>query len=100
MTVAKSAVQPDVSSTLFKSAKAFETWLKKNHATAHGVWLKIAKAGANQPSVTYSEAVNIALCWGWIDGQKKSLNSQHFLQRFTARRPRSPSTRRLELVSA
>jgi len=89
MTVAKSAVQPDVSSTLFKSAKAFETWLKKNHATAHGVWLKIAKAGANQPSVTYSEAVNIALCWGWIDGQKKSLNSQHFLQRFTPRRPRS-----------
>ena len=89
MTVAKSAVQPDVSSTLFKSAKAFETWLKKNHATAHGVWLKIAKAGANQPSVTYSEAVNIALCWGWIDGQKKSLNSQHSLQRFTPRRPRS-----------
>jgi len=89
MTAAKSAVQPDVSSTLFKSAKAFETWLKKNHATAHGVWLKIAKAGANQPSVTYSEAVNIALCWGWIDGQKKSLNSQHFLQRFTPRRPRS-----------
>src|SRR5678815_2217445 len=89
MTDAKSAVQPDVSSTLFKSAKAFETWLKKNHATAHGVWLKIAKAGANQPSVTYSEAVNIALCWGWIDGQKKSLNSQHFLQRFTPRRPRS-----------
>jgi len=89
MTVAKSAVQPDVSSTLFKSAKAFETWLKENHATAHGVWLKIAKAGANQPSVTYSEAVNIALCWGWIDGQKKSLNSQHFLQRFTPRRPRS-----------
>ncbi len=89
MPAAKSAIQPDSSPTLFKSAKPFETCLKKNHAPSDGLWLKIAKRGANEPSVTYPEAVEIALCWGWIDGQKKGLDDQHFLQRFTPRRARS-----------
>ena len=89
MSAAKSAVQADASPTLFKSAKAFETWLKKHHATSDGLWLKIAKRGAAEPSVTYPEAVEIALCWGWIDGQKKGLDDQHWLQRFTPRRARS-----------
>lgn len=75
--------------SLFKNARAFETWLKKHHATSTGLWLQIAKRGADEPSVTYPEAVEIALCWGWIDGQKKSLDEQHFLQRFTPRRARS-----------
>jgi len=75
--------------TLFKNAKAFEAWLKKNHAKSDGLWLKIAKRGAAEPSVSYPEAVEIALCWGWIDGQKKGLDDQHFLQRFTPRRARS-----------
>ena len=79
----------DAAPTLFKSAKAFEAWLKKHHATSDGLWLQIAKKGADQPSVTYAEAVEIALCWGWIDGHKKSLDDQHFLQRFTPRRARS-----------
>ncbi len=83
------ATKPAVDPTLFKSAKAFETWLKKHHATSDGLWLQIAKNGAREPSVTYPEAVEIALCWGWIDGQKKSLDDQHFLQRFTPRRARS-----------
>ena len=87
------AVQPaapvEAAPTLFKNAKAFEAWLKKNHAKSDGLWLKIAKRGAAEPSVTYPEAVDIALCWGWIDGQKKSLDDQHFLQRFTPRRARS-----------
>ncbi len=83
------ATQPDSAPTLFKSAKAFEAWLKKNHAVCDGLWLKIAKRGANEPSVTYPEAVEIALCWGWIDGQKKALDDQYFLQRFTPRRARS-----------
>ena len=86
---AKSAIQPESSPTLFKSAKAFETWLKKHHATSDGLWLKIAKRGAAKPSVTYPEAVEVALCWGWIDGQKKGLDDQHWLQRFTPRRARS-----------
>lgn len=89
MPAARSAGQPEPTPTLFKSAKAFETWLKKNHASSAGLWLKIAKRGADEPSVTYPEAVEIALCWGWIDGQKKGLDEQHFLQRFTPRRPRS-----------
>ena len=75
--------------TRFKNAKAFETWLKKHHATADGLWLQIAKQGADEPSVTYAEAVEVALCWGWIDGQKQGLDDQSFLQRFTPRRPRS-----------
>jgi uncharacterized protein YdeI (YjbR/CyaY-like superfamily) len=76
-------------STLFRNAAAFEAWLKKNHAKSDGLWLRIAKKGADEPSVTYAEAVEIALCWGWIDGQKKGLDDQHFLQRFTPRRARS-----------
>lgn len=60
-----------------------------NHATSDGLWLKLAKRGAKEPSITYPEAVETALCWGWIDGQKQSLDDQHFLQRFTPRRARS-----------
>lgn len=75
--------------TLFKSAKAFETWLKQHHATSPGLWLKVAKRHAFETSVTYLEAVEIALCWGWIDSQKKGLDEQYFLQRFTPRRARS-----------
>lgn len=85
MSIDKSADTP----TLFKSAKAFETWLKSHHATSAGLWLKIAKRGADEASVTYLEAVEIALCWGWIDGQKKGLDERYFLQRFTPRRARS-----------
>lgn len=80
---------PADSPTVFKSAKAFEAWLKKHHATSTGLWLQIAKRGAKETSVTYLEAVEIALCWGWIDGQKKGLDEQYFLQRFTPRRARS-----------
>jgi uncharacterized protein YdeI (YjbR/CyaY-like superfamily) len=86
---AKAVAIADAAPTLFKSARAFETWLKKHHATSDGLWLQIAKKGAAEPSVTYAEAVEIALCWGWIDGQKKGLDDQHFLQRFTPRRARS-----------
>lgn len=81
--------KPADSPALFKSAKAFETWLKQHHATSPGLWLKIAKRRADEASVTYLEAVEIALCWGWIDGQKKGLDEQYFLQRFTPRRARS-----------
>lgn len=89
MPTVKSIIPLELAPTLFKSAKVFEAWLKKNHATSEGLWLKIAKRGSNEPSVTYPEAVEIALCWGWIDGQKKSLDDQHYLQRFTPRRARS-----------
>jgi uncharacterized protein YdeI (YjbR/CyaY-like superfamily) len=73
---------------LFAAAADFEAWLEENHATPDGVWLKIAKKGAAEPSVTYGEAVELGLCFGWIDSQKRGLDEQHYLQRFTPRRPR------------
>lgn len=89
MPAAKTAIQPDAAPTMFRSARAFEIWMNKHHASSDGLWLKIAKRDADEPSVTYAEAVDIALCWGWIDSQKKGLDDQHFLQRFTPRRARS-----------
>jgi uncharacterized protein YdeI (YjbR/CyaY-like superfamily) len=89
MPITKPAAPANDIPTLFKTAKAFETWLRKNHAKSDGLWLKIAKRGAQEPSVTYREAVEIALCWGWIDGQRKGVDDHHFLQRFTPRRARS-----------
>ena len=89
MPAVKAAAPASADPMLFRNAKAFESWLRKNHAKSDGLWLKIAKRGADEPSVTYPEAVEIALCWGWIDGQKEGLNDQHFLQRFTPRRARS-----------
>jgi uncharacterized protein YdeI (YjbR/CyaY-like superfamily) len=65
-----------------------EAWLEENHDSSDGVWLKIAKKGAEEPSVTYGEALELALCFGWIDSQKRGFDDQHFLQRFTPRRPR------------
>ena len=70
----------------FASARAFEAWLRRNHASSDGVWLLIAKAAATEPTITYAHAVEIALCYGWIDGQKKGLDERHWLQRFTPRR--------------
>lgn len=89
MSTPEPGLQDQAAPGLFRNARAFETWLKKHHASSDGLWLQIAKRGAEEPSVTYAEAVEIALCWGWIDGQKKGLDDQHFLQRFTPRRARS-----------
>lgn len=74
----------------FETPAKFEAWLKKNHAKIDGIWLAIAKKNGNAESVSYVEAVEIALCWGWIDGQKRKLDENHSLQRFTPRRPRGP----------
>lgn len=73
----------------FATQHAFEAWLRKNHAASDGVWLLIAKAGAEESTLTYPQAVEAALCHGWIDGQKKALDASHWLQRFTPRRARS-----------
>ena len=73
----------------FVSAKAFAAWLKKNQSLQVGVWMQIAKKNSGVVSVTYAEALEVALCWGWIDGQIKRFDETTFLQRFTPRRPRS-----------
>ena len=72
----------------FKDAAAFEKWLEKN-VSAAGLWLKIAKKDSGIASVTYAEALDVALCHGWIDGQKNAFDDEFFLQRFTPRRARS-----------
>jgi uncharacterized protein YdeI (YjbR/CyaY-like superfamily) len=77
----------DLPIQLFAAPEDLETWLEENHES-EGVWLKIAKKGAPEPSVTYAEALGVALCFGWIDSQKRGLDETHFLQRFTPRRPR------------
>ena len=90
--MAKSAKsgQPELATLAFKSAKAWEAWLERNHATAPGVWITLAKKGSGIPSVTYMEAVDVGLCYGWIDSQSKSLDDRQYVQRFTPRRAKSP----------
>jgi uncharacterized protein YdeI (YjbR/CyaY-like superfamily) len=73
---------------LFAGPAELEEWLEANGGSSPGLWLKIAKKGAPEPSVTYAEALELALCFGWIDSQKRGLDETHFLQRFTPRRPR------------
>lgn len=73
----------------FKTAQAWTNWLDKHHHTSTGVWLQIAKKDVVPASMTYAEALDAALCYGWIDGQKKPLNAESWLQRFVPRSPRS-----------
>ena len=73
----------------FRTQSAFETWLRSNHDTEDEIWLKIHKKGSGLPTVTASEALDVALCWGWIDGIRKSFDDKSFLQRYTPRRPKS-----------
>lgn len=80
---------PDMEAMLFPSQGAFAQWLAEHHDRSDGVWLQHAKKGAQVPSVSYQEALEVALCFGWIDGQKRSLDASHYLQRWTPRRARS-----------
>jgi uncharacterized protein YdeI (YjbR/CyaY-like superfamily) len=70
---------------LFGDAAAWEAWLERNHTDSSGLWLRLAKKAAEIMSVTYAEALDVALCYGWIDGQKKSYDASSWLQKFTPR---------------
>ena len=84
------STKPDLPIIAFVSSDAWEAWLDQHHATSSGgLWLKIAKKGSGIETVSYPEALEVALCYGWIDGQKASLDEDYWLQRFTPRRPRS-----------
>ena len=85
------ANRPDTDTTprRFASQGAWEAWLRRYHDSADGVWLLIAKQGAADATVSYAEALESALCFGWIDGQKKGVDAQYWQQRFTPRRARS-----------
>jgi len=73
----------------FRTEAAFAKWMAANHARESEIWLKIHKKGSGLPTVTSAQALDVALCWGWIDGIRKSLDEQSFLQRYTPRRARS-----------
>jgi uncharacterized protein YdeI (YjbR/CyaY-like superfamily) len=73
----------------FKTADAFEKWMSTHHDTESELWLKIHKKNSGLPTVDYAQALDVALCWGWIDGLKKSFDEQSFLQRFTPRKAKS-----------
>jgi uncharacterized protein YdeI (YjbR/CyaY-like superfamily) len=73
----------------FKSASAFEAWLNKNYNKADGLWMKIAKANTGIKSITFPDALDIALCYGWIDGIRRALDKEYYVQKFTPRRNKS-----------
>jgi len=79
----------DAPTIAFRDQPAFRTWLAEHHREQDGIWLKLAKKGSGIPSVTYAEAVVVALCFGWIDGQARSVDETSYVQRFTPRRSRS-----------
>ena len=78
----------------FPSAKEWEQWLGKTHASSSGVWLRLFKKGSGLASVTHAEALNAALCYGWIDGQLKKHDEESWLRKFTPRRPNSVWSKR------
>lgn len=73
----------------FGTQAAFESWMRKNHAKASEVWLRIYRKGSTVPSITIAEALDVVLCWGWIDGIRKSYDERSYLQRYTPRRAKS-----------
>jgi uncharacterized protein YdeI (YjbR/CyaY-like superfamily) len=73
----------------FRTEAAFERWLSVHHARATELWLRIYKKDSGVPTVTYAQALDVALCWGWIDGIRKAFDEASFVQRFTPRRPKS-----------
>jgi uncharacterized protein YdeI (YjbR/CyaY-like superfamily) len=73
----------------FASEQAFEAWLSKHHDKEPELWIRIYKKGSGVPSVTPAEAIDVVLCWGWIDGQRKGYDELSFLQRYSPRRDKS-----------
>lgn len=83
------ALPTDLPIRAFKTQKDFHQWLASHHASAEGLWVRIYKKDSGKATVTYAEALDEALCYGWIDGLKKSYDADSWIQRFTPRRARS-----------
>jgi uncharacterized protein YdeI (YjbR/CyaY-like superfamily) len=86
---AAGSARPEDPTRAFRDAKAWETWLARNHEAADGIWMRLAKKASGIKSITYPEALEVALCYGWIDGLKRPESATTWLQRFTPRRRRS-----------
>ena len=82
------ATTKDLPTLPFASVPLWEQWLFEHHAQLDGVWIMMAKKTSEIASVTHDEALDVALCYGWIDGQRKTYDSSFFLQKFTPRRPK------------
>lgn len=77
----------------FETAAAFEAWLRAHHDRESEVWIKLHKKSSGLPSISPKEAIDVVLCWGWIDAVRKSLDATSYLQRYTPRTPRSTWSR-------
>ncbi|MFH8756942.1 YdeI family protein [Streptomyces atroolivaceus] len=95
---------PGAEPLFFERAEGLARWLDKHHGASSGLWLRIAKKSSGSESVTASEVVDTALCYGWIDGQRKSSDETYYLQRISPRRPGSPwslvNVRKVEALTA
>ena len=80
---------PELPVIEFASAADFERWLAGNYEDPGGLWIKLARKASGIPSVTYPEALDVALCYGWIDGLRRSFDENYYVQKFTPRRARS-----------
>jgi uncharacterized protein YdeI (YjbR/CyaY-like superfamily) len=85
----KTSVGDEPPIVFFEQPGAWSDWLARNHESSRGVWLKMAKKASGIASINYQEALEVALMWGWIDGQKQSHDTTSWLQRFTPRGPKS-----------
>lgn len=93
-------MKSDYETIAFQNSNKWRTWLNDNHNTVDGIWLKLYKKASNIATVTYAEALDQALCYGWIDGQRKTYDEKSYLQKFTPRRPKSMwSKRNIEYVA-
>jgi uncharacterized protein YdeI (YjbR/CyaY-like superfamily) len=81
--------KPEQPIMAFESATAFEQWLEEAHQEHQGIWLRIYKKGSKTPTITYAEAVEVGLCFGWIDGQKNKHDDESWVQKFTKRGQKS-----------
>jgi uncharacterized protein YdeI (YjbR/CyaY-like superfamily) len=85
----KPTLKPELPTLAFASQAKWADWLAKNHEKSGGLWMKVAKKDSGIPSVTIVEALDMALCYGWIDGQRGSFDDKYYLQKYTPRRPKS-----------
>lgn len=87
-------MKPDYEIEVFKTAAEWRQWLDANHATTPGIWIRMYKKATGLPTVTYAEALDDALCYGWIDGLVRSFDEQSYIQKFTPRRKKSTWSKR------
>ena len=81
--------KPDLPILTFSSPEEFTLWLEQHHKSSSGIWMRLFKVKSGVPTITYAEALDVALCYGWIDGQKNAYDVDSWLQKFTPRRPKS-----------